>query len=78
MRRKMLLPQEIIRHKRDGQELSEEELTAFFNGYLAGDVSDYQVSAMLMAILLKGMNHRETATLTQLMRDSGEKFSWKF
>lgn len=72
----MILPQEIIRRKRDGNALTEGELRAFFEGFLKGDVADYQVSAMLMAILMKGMTHRETADLTRIMRDSGEKFSW--
>src|SRR5438046_590236 len=53
------VPQEIIRRKRDGEALSEAELRDFFEGFLRGDVADYQVSAMLMAILMKGMTHRE-------------------
>ncbi len=72
----MILPQEIIRRKRDGNALTEAELREFFEGFLRGDVADYQVSAMLMAVLMKGMTHRETADLTRIMRDSGEKFSW--
>lgn len=72
----MILPQEIIRRKRDGLSLSEDELRAFFGGFLKGEVADYQVSAMLMAVLMKGMTHRETADLTRIMRDSGETFSW--
>src|SRR4051812_30293993 len=74
----MLLPQEIIRKKRQSERLSQAELEAFFYGYLAGKVADYQVSAMLMAIVLKGMTPDETAVLTRVMRDSGEVLSWPF
>lgn len=72
----MFLPQELIRKKRDGHLLSEQELAQFFGGYLGGKVVDYQMSAMLMAIFLKGMTPLETACLTKIMRDSGEVFSW--
>jgi pyrimidine-nucleoside phosphorylase len=73
-----LIPQEIIRKKRDGRSLDAEEIAGFFNGFLEGQVADYQVSAMLMAILIKGMNHDETAKLTEVMRDSGEIFRWPY
>lgn len=73
-----LQPQEIIRRKRQGGCLSQAELEAFFYGFLAGDVADYQVAAMLMAIVLKGMEPDETAVLTRVMRDSGDVLSWPF
>ncbi len=73
-----LIPQEIIRKKRDGGILNGQEIAGFFNGFLEGQVADYQVSAMLMAIFLKGMTHEETASLTEVMRDSGEIFKWPF
>ncbi len=73
-----MIPQEIIRKKRDGGSLTSQEIAGFFNGFLDGQVADYQVSAMLMAILLKGMNHEETAKLTEVMRDSGEIFKWPY
>lgn len=73
-----MIPQEIIRKKRDGGSLNSQEIAGFFNGFLEGQVADYQVSAMLMAILLKGMNHEETAKLTEVMRDSGEIFNWPY
>jgi thymidine phosphorylase len=73
-----LIPQEIIRKKRDGAILSAQDIAGFFNGFLDGQVADYQVSAMLMAILLKGMTHEETASLTEVMRDSGEIFKWPY
>jgi len=74
----MLMPQEIVRLKRDGQELAAAQLQDFFYGYLAGGVADYQVSAMLMAILLRGMTSRETADLTCIMRDSGAVLTWPY
>jgi len=73
-----LIPQEIIRKKRDGGILSANDIAGFFNGFLEGHVADYQVSAMLMAILLRGMTHEETASLTEVMRDSGEIFNWPY
>ena len=73
-----VLPQEIIRRKRDGLALSEPELAEFFHGFLSGRVADYQVGAMLMAITLKGMSRDEISILTRIMRDSGTKLEWKF
>lgn len=74
----MILPQEIIRKKRSGQALTEAELSSFFLGFLADKVADYQMGAMLMAITLKGMDPKETAVLTRIMRDSGRVFSWPY
>lgn len=71
-----MIPQEIIRKKRDGYSLSEEDLHKFFAGYVHGEVTDYQMSAMLMAIYLKGMNPKETGCLTRIARDSGKVFHW--
>lgn len=72
----LLLPQEIIRKKRRGFELTSEEIRVFFGGYLKGDVADYQVAAMLMAILLRGMTGEEASALTLMMRDSGHVLHW--
>ncbi len=69
--------QEIIRKKRQGAELTEAELTDFFTGYLTGSVADYQASALLMAIFLRGMNRKETSILTSIMRDSGKVLQWE-
>lgn len=63
---------DIITKKRDGHELSDEELKFFVSGYVDGKIPDYQVSALLMAILFKGMNNREIVTLTDLMEHSGD------
>ena len=62
---------DIIMKKRDGHELCREELAFIITGYVAGDIPDYQVSSLLMAIFFKGMSFEETATLTELMLKSG-------
>ena len=63
---------DIIRKKRDGKELTDEEIRAFIAAYTAGEVPDYQVSALLMAIFFRGMTRRETVTLTDAMTHSGD------
>jgi pyrimidine-nucleoside phosphorylase len=63
---------DVIRKKRDGNELSRDEITALINAYTAGDIPDYQVSAWLMAVVLRGMTRGETAALTDAMLHSGE------
>ncbi len=63
---------DIILKKREGNELSKQEIEFFINGYVKGEIPDYQVSALLMAIFFKKMNERETADLTMSMVDSGE------
>ncbi len=62
---------ELIAHKRDGGELSETEIRSLIEGFTAGEVADYQMSALAMAIFLRGMTPRETTALTLAMRDSG-------
>lgn len=64
--------EEIIEHKRDGLELSQEEIHFFIKNYVDNKIPDYQASALLMAIYLKGMNDKETALLTEEMRVSGD------
>ncbi len=63
----------IIRKKRDGYELSQEEITRFVNEYTAGKIPDYQASALLMAICIQGMTSRETSFLTMAMAKSGDQ-----
>ena len=63
---------EIIIKKRDGLELSFEELKFFISGYSVGDIPDYQASAWAMAVVLNGMTAQETANLTRVMAESGE------
>jgi pyrimidine-nucleoside phosphorylase len=67
-----LRPQDIIRRKRDGAELSRAEITFFVNGVARGEIADYQSTALLMAIFLKGMTDAEQAGLTEAMLHSGE------
>lgn len=61
----------LIIKKRDGNTLSTEEINFFINGVTNKTIPDYQISAMLMAIYLKGLNKRETADLTMAMTHSG-------
>jgi len=63
---------DIIIKKRDKKELSKEEIVFFIQGLANGDISDYQVSAWAMAVLLNGMTDQETTDLTLAMADSGE------
>lgn len=65
-------PQEIIRKKRDGGELSREEVASFVRGVVDGSWADYQASALLMAVYLSGMTTGEMEALTQAMLGSGE------
>ncbi len=63
---------DVIRKKRDGVELSRAEIEGLVNAYTKGEVPDYQVSAWLMAVVLKGMTRPETAALTDAMLHSGD------
>ncbi len=67
----MLFPQHIIARKRDGHVLTREEIASFVRGATDGSWADYQLSAMLMAIFLRGMNAEETADYTEAMMRSG-------
>ena len=62
----------IITRKRDGYELSRDEIKYIVDGYTSGSVPDYQMSAFLMAVYFRGMNKRETVDLTDIMRVSGD------
>jgi len=63
---------DVIRKKRDGLELSRGEIEGLVNAYTKGEIPDYQVSAWLMAVVLRGMTRPETAALTDAMLRSGE------
>lgn len=65
------LPSEIIKKKRDGFALSEAELNFFIMGYTKGEIPEYQMSALLMAIYFKNMTEPETLSLTKCMLNSG-------
>ncbi len=68
----MLHTVDIIRKKRDGGELTDEEIRFFVEHYTAGDIPDYQAAALMMAIYYRGMSRRETVTLTDAMAHSGD------
>lgn len=63
---------DVIAKKRDGKELTKEEIDFFVNGYTAGDIPDYQASALMMAIYFQDMSDRERADLTMAMVNSGD------
>lgn len=71
-----MLPQEIIRRKRDGGSLSREEITAFVEGLSRETISEGQVAAFAMAVYFRGMTPDEIVALTLAMRDSGDVLSW--
>jgi len=71
-----LRPQDIIRKKRDGAELSHEEIEFFVRGVTSGEIADYQSTALLMAIFLNGMTDAEQSALTNAMLHSGEKLDF--
>ncbi|MFW6284855.1 MAG: thymidine phosphorylase, partial [Bacillota bacterium] len=63
---------DIIEKKRDNHPLSKEEIEFFINGYVKGDIPDYQVSSLMMAIYFNGMSEDETVDLTEAVLNSGE------
>lgn len=65
---------DIIQKKRDGSELSQEEIHYLIKHYCDGSIPDYQMSAWAMAVYFQGMNARETADLTMAMAESGDQF----
>jgi pyrimidine-nucleoside phosphorylase len=67
---------EIIQKKRDGKTLTENEINFFIHAYLKGEIADYQMSALLMAVYFQSMSFEETVALTRIMRDSGEVVNW--
>ena len=71
-----MLPQEIIRKKRDGQKLEQQEIASFIDGVTNGVVTDAQVSALAMAVFFNGMERDEAVALTKAMRDSGIVLDW--
>ena len=71
-----MLPQEIIRQKRDGAVLSDGEIAAFIKGLVAGTVSDSQAAAFAMAVYFQGMTLSERVALTSAMTGSGTVLDW--
>jgi thymidine phosphorylase len=71
-----MLPQETIRQKRDGEELSAAAIGEFIAGMTAGTITEGQAAAFAMAVYFKGMSRAETVALTLAMRDSGDVLDW--
>ncbi|MGH6761839.1 MAG: thymidine phosphorylase [Phyllobacterium sp.] len=71
-----MLPQEIIRNKRDGKALTPEEIAFFVEGIANGSVTEGQISALAMAVFFNGMGRGEAVSLTLAMRDSGDVLDW--
>jgi thymidine phosphorylase len=71
-----MLPQEIIRQKRDGATLAADELEFFVRGIADGSISEGQVAAFAMAVFLRGMSAAETVALTRAMTRSGTVLDW--
>ena len=72
-----MLPQEIIRRKRDGLTLRNEEIKFFADGIASGSVSEGQIAAFAMAVFFQGMDSDEAASLTLAMRDTGDVIDWQ-
>src|SRR5271166_896431 len=72
----MTLPQEIIRAKRDGRTLSEDEIGEFIAGLTSGDVTEGQAAAFAMAVFFRGMSLNERVALTRAMTRSGATIDW--
>jgi len=68
-----MIPQWVIEKKRDGQALADAEIRDFIGAYTAGDIPDYQMAALAMAIFFRGLDEREVTTLTDAMMRSGEQ-----
>ena len=72
---------DLISKKRNGGALNREEMTHLIEGYVKGEIPDYQMAAFLMAVYFQGMNHEETTMLTMAMADRGaftreKRLSW--
>ena len=72
-----MVPAVIIAKKRDGLELSRDEIADFIHGFADEKIPDYQMAALAMAIFLRGMTAEETASLTDAMLASGERLQWR-
>ena len=73
-----MLPQWIIEKKRDGNPLTPEEIRFFIHGYTCGNIPDYQMSALAMAIFFRGMSFDETVALTDYRIKVQAKQFWRF
>lgn len=71
-----MIPSEIIKQKRDGNEISYAQIRDFINGYLSEEIPDYQMSALLMAIFFNGMTESEISALVDVMLNSGKRMDF--
>ncbi|MGR9248708.1 thymidine phosphorylase [Rhizobium leguminosarum] len=71
-----MIPQEIIRRKRDGDELDAADISSFISALAAGRLSEGQIGAFAMAVWFKGMSRAEIVALTLAMADSGDRLQW--
>ncbi len=71
-----MIPSEIIKQKRNGNEISHAQIIDFINGYLSEDIPDYQMSALLMAIFFNGMTESEISALVDVMLNSGKRMDF--
>ena len=76
MANKQLLPEEIIRRKRDGQLLTNDQIQDFIDGVVSGSVTDGQIAAFSMAVFFQHMDVRECSKMTLAMRDTGNVLRW--
>ena len=67
----------VLDKKREGHALGSAEIRAFVEGFVRGEIPDYQMSALAMAICCRGMTERETADLTEAMKNSGRCLEWR-
>lgn len=74
----MMKMTDIIEKKKQGAALGREEITFFVDGYVKGEIPDYQIAALLMAVYFQGMNERETFDLTMAMKNSGDVLDLSF
>src|SRR5438034_7234675 len=72
-----MLPAQVIQKKRDGRALTEEEIRFFIDDFTRGELPDYQMAALAMAVCFQGMNFDETMWLTRAMVESGRVVRWK-
>ncbi|MCD6595784.1 thymidine phosphorylase [bacterium] len=72
-----MIPYQVIRAKRDGEELDEQIISAFISAYVDGEIPDYQMSAFLMSVYFKGMTAAETVALTKSYIVSGETMNFR-
>ena len=72
-----MLPQDIIRRKRDGRALTAAEIQTFVADLTAGRITEGQAAALAMAVFFQGMNRDETVALTRAMTRSGRQLDWR-